>query len=96
MGEILASQRKMIQRLGTEGSAVSEETLGQLFAKQLVETERWLQTQNHMEVLTVHYQDAVRKPEDTARAVARFIGSHLAIAEMVRVVDPGLHRNIDN
>jgi hypothetical protein len=93
LNEILASQQKMIQRLGTAGSGASEEVMARVFAKHLAETESWLQTQKHMEVLTVHFQDAVSKPDTTAETVARFLDPHLAIERMVKVVDPTLYRN---
>ena len=91
--EIMASQKKMIQRRGTAGSGASEEVMERVFAKHLAETENWLKTQKHMEVLTVHFQDAVSKPDSTAETVARFLDSHLAIESMVKVVDPNLYRN---
>jgi len=74
MVEVLASQHKMRQRLGTGSSTASDETLGELFSRQLSQTEHWLQNQRNMVVLVVRYQDAVLKPEVTAITVARFIG----------------------
>jgi hypothetical protein len=94
MAEVLASQHKMRQRLGTGSSAASDETLGELFSRQLAQTEQWLQKQQNMAVLVVQYRDAVLKPEDTATTVTRFIGIHLDIEAMSKVVDPALYRNI--
>jgi hypothetical protein len=94
LAEVIASQRKMLQRLGKSGSPTSVENLEDLFARQLAQTDRWLQTQRHMTVLTVQYRDAVLKPENTARAVARIVGLPLDIAAMGDVVEPGLYRTI--
>jgi hypothetical protein len=94
MAEIIASQQKMLARLGKRGSPASLETLTDLFARQSVQTEQWLQAQRHVALLTVQYRDAVLKPEDTALAVSRFLDIPLDIPAMCRVVDPNLYRNI--
>ena len=43
LAEVIASQRKMLQRLGKGGSTASVENLEDLFARQLAQTDRWLQ-----------------------------------------------------
>jgi hypothetical protein len=93
LAEVIASQRKMLQRLGKSGSTASVENLEDLFARLLAQTDRWLQTRRQMAVLAVQYRDAILKPENTARAVARFLGLPLDIAAMRDVVEPGLYRN---
>jgi hypothetical protein len=92
--EVIASQWKMLQRLGKSGDTASVENLEDLLARQLAQTDRWLQTQRHMAVLTVLYREAVLKPGNTARAVARMLGWPLDIAAMRDVVDPRLYRNV--
>ncbi len=95
MAEVLASQRQMRQRQGTGRSTASDGTLGELFSRQLVQTEHWLQNQRNMAILVIRYRDAVWKPEVTAITVARFIGIPLDIDAMGKVVDPALYRNVD-
>ncbi len=90
--EILASQQTMLQRLGRQGSTVSDQALGEIFAKQLADTERWLKQQAQIEVLTINYRDAIMEPEATARAVAQFVGLPLKVEEMAKVADPNLYR----
>jgi hypothetical protein len=94
LAEVIASQKKMLKRLGKKGNPDSFDTLRDLLAKQSAQTDRWLRSQRHMAVLTVRYRDAVLKPEDTALAVSRFLGMHLDITAMCCVVDPNLYRNI--
>jgi hypothetical protein len=94
LAEVITSQQKMLARLGKRGSPASFETLEDLFARQSAQTERWLKAQRQIAVLTVHYRDAVLNPEDTARAVSRFLDIPLDIPAMCRVVDPNLYRNI--
>jgi len=94
MTEVIASQRKMLQRKGQPENIAGDENLGNLFARQLAQTERWLKTQRRMAVLAIPYRDAVLKPKETAIMVARFIGIPLDIEAMSKVVDPVLYRNI--
>jgi hypothetical protein len=93
LAEVITSQQKMLARLGKRGSPASSKTLADLFARQSAQTERWLQAQRHIALLTVQYRDAVLKPEDTARAVSRFLDMPLDITAMCRIVDPNLYRN---
>jgi len=92
LGEVLASQKTMLQRLGRQGSDAGDAALGTIFAKQMAETERWLAAQPHISVLAVHYRDAVSHPEATARAVAEFTGLPLKVEKMALVIDPSLYR----
>jgi len=93
LSEVMASQEKMIQRLGKKGGAAGVDNLEDLLARQMAQTDRWLQAQPHLTVLTVHYGDAVQKPEETARAVAGFLGMPLDLDAMAAVVAPNLYRN---
>jgi hypothetical protein len=96
LAEVIASQQKMLERLGKSGSQASSETLADLFARQSAQTEQWLKAQKNIALLTVQYRDAVLKPEDTALAVSRFLDIPLNIPAMCRVADPSLYRNIVN
>jgi len=90
--EVLASQKRMLQRLGRAGSTAGEAALEKIFTRQLADTERRLAAWKNAALLVVHYHQALAEPEATAQAVAQFLGLPLKIAEMVRVVDPSLHR----
>jgi hypothetical protein len=90
--EVVASQRVMLKRLGQQGSAVDDQTLGAMFERQLAQTECWLATQANIELLSVSYKALIQQPEAVAESIVQFVGCSLAIEEMVKVVDPHLYR----
>jgi len=93
MAEILASQRKMLERRGEAAETVSDEQLAQLFKKHLRKVKAWLSAQPHMAVLDVDYNGLVADPWPYARQVNAFLGGGLDIERMIEVVDPRLYRN---
>lgn len=93
MSEILASQRKMLVRRDEDPDKMDDEKMAQLFEKHLVEVQNWLRRQEHIETLYVHYSDILADPLPQARQVNKFLGGHLDVEAMARVVDPDLYRN---
>ncbi len=93
MSEILASQRKMLERRGEDPNKVNDAEMAELFAKHLGLTEAWLSEQPNMRVLYVHYSDVLANPEVNAIRINDFLGGALDIEAMVGVVDPDLYRN---
>ena len=93
MGEILASQRKMLERLGESRGEVGDATMARLFAQHLAKVTRWLETQPNVDALHVSYNEVLADPIGQASRVSRFFESKLEVMAMVEVVDPGLYRN---
>ncbi len=91
--EVLASQRKMLERRGEDPNRFDEEEMARLFTKHLRQVKRWLSTQPHMDVLEVDYNRMLREPEPYVREVNRFLGGWMDERAMVEVVDPTLYRN---
>ena len=92
MPEILASQARMLARLGGD-SGPADEAMGPMFEKHLVRVREWLTRQPNIDVLGVAYRDAIRSAEAVARGIAAFLGRDLDTAAMAAVVDPSLYRN---
>jgi len=92
MGEILASQKRMLARRGEAGDKVGDEVMGQLFAKHLKQVESWLAQQPNIDVMYVSYNDVLENPQDCASRINRFLGSSLDEQAMVAVVEPSLYR----
>lgn len=92
IGEVVASQRAMLQQLGQQGSSVDVQTLGAMFERQLEQTEGWLATQPYIEVLPVSYKALIQQPEAIAERVAQFVSYPLVVEEMVKAIDPHLYR----
>ncbi len=92
MEEILASQRRMLERLGRDNSGILDKEMGELFAKHLKRTERLLESQDNIDVQYISYNDIIRKPLENALTLNRFLGNRLDVDEMVKVVDISLYR----
>jgi hypothetical protein len=91
--EILASQTKMLIRRGEPVDRVSDEELAALYEKHLQQVYAWLESQPHVAVLDVSYNQLVEQPEVALVAVNRFLGGSLDVKKMCRVVDARLYRN---
>jgi len=89
--EMMASQNKMLERLGKPLADDDERMIG-LLEKHLVQIEAWLAEARHIDVAYVSYNDVMT---DAAPAVAKlraFLGDHLDAARMLAAVDKDLYR----
>lgn len=93
MPEVLASQRKMLERRGESTDRVSDEELARLFAKHLQTVEAWLRSQPNFQVLVVDYNRMLADPLPWVRQINQFLDGRLDEQRMAAVVDPALYRN---
>jgi hypothetical protein len=91
LDETLASQEKMLQRLGKP--AAPREQIRQSFTLHLSRLHEWLGRQPHMAVLRVSYNDLVGRPVEEAGRVREFLGGRVDVERMAEAVDPSLYRN---
>jgi len=93
MKEILASQRKMLERRNEDPNRLSDETLTALFAKHLEEAEAWMASrESNLRVLRVSYNEIVREPEPLVARIDEFLGLSLDRGKMLEVIEPRLYR----
>lgn len=92
MKEILASQRKMLERMGKKDIPPDEE-IEYLYAKHLKEIMDWLEDQPNMKVLYMKYNDLIASPGKEINKIRDFLGHHMDADKMISVVDPSLYRN---
>ncbi len=90
--EILASQRKMLERRN-EKSEISDEEMQAQFEKHLQVVKYWLARQPNFEVLYVDYKKMVSAPEGYCQAIADFLGLPVNAARMCTVPNERLYRN---
>ncbi len=90
--EVVASQRKMLERQGREPAA-PDERMAEMFANHLDQIGRWLAGQDNMTRLGVPFAGVLADPEGWAAKVAAFLGRDLDTRAMAGVVDPSLYRN---
>jgi hypothetical protein len=99
MREVLASQRKMLERLGeqepmTEEEAVREDRImASNYRTHLVKVHNAVAKLPNIEILYVRYNDALSDPTSVVNAVNEFYNGELDVEAMSTVVDPSLYRN---
>lgn len=95
LDEILASQAKMIARLGK--SAPPQDIVRRAFQTHLQAFERLAASRRDFAVLRVAYVDMVSDPAAAAERIADFLAEGdfvgLDVGAMAGAVDPGLYRN---
>ncbi|MBA3015006.1 MAG: sulfotransferase domain-containing protein [Proteobacteria bacterium] len=90
MTEILASQKKMLER-SCQSSPVSDEVMAAKFSIHLRKVWQYIE-QGGREVLAVEYAEVVADPGTAVTRINTFLGGGLDQDTMRRVVDGGLYR----
>lgn len=90
--QVLASQRRMLERRGEPADKVSDEKMAALYRKHLQRIDDWLSDQPNVEVLYVDYGDVLADPICEAQRVSLFFDRSLDEDRMAAVVEPALHR----
>jgi hypothetical protein len=93
LDEVLASQDKMIQRLGTEDSSADAEAMKEAYRNDIVRARLLCKKRPNFELIEVHYRSTIEDPVDTARRVNAFLGHRLDEEAMREAVDESLYRN---
>ena len=93
MGEVVKSQRLMLERLGRDAGKLSDDRKAEIFAAQLDETEARLRATACFSCLAMNYNELVADPRPSVERLAAFLGGGLDLDAMCAVVDPTLWRN---
>ena len=91
LDEVLASQKKMLDRRGEENT-IDDDQMRDLWKNHLWRSNYLLKNQPQFEFIEILYSDVLANPEANARRIAEFIGG-LDARKMAEVVDPDLYRN---
>ncbi len=92
IGEILASQRKMLARRNEE-SKTSDAEMESQFRQHLAAIKFWIARQPNIEVLYVDYNKMLSDSKAYCQTVAEFIGMPVNVEKMRSVPDEHLYRN---
>ena len=92
MMEILASQRKMLERRGKPGNPAEDGKFAELYGRHLEKVKNWLAGQQNMSVLFVHYNDMIAQPAGYAAKVAEFLGIPMDVKAMGEVPQEQFYR----
>ncbi len=90
--EILASQKKMLERRN-ETSAISDEEMEAQFRDHLKAIKYWAARQPNMRVLYVKYNEMVNSPENICPTIIDFLEQPLNAQAMQAVPNQSLYRN---
>lgn len=91
LGEVVSSQRTLLQRLGKDGALTSDARLARAYLSQVAQVKKLLaHYRGTIECLSVPYHRALADPADTAGQVNRFLGGNLDQAAMAAAIEPAL------
>ncbi|MCH8889737.1 MAG: sulfotransferase family protein [Myxococcales bacterium] len=93
LDEVLASQNKMIHRLGTTDTTATEAAMKEAYRNDIVRTRLLCRDRPNFELIEIGYKPTIENPAATARSVNAFVGGHLNEAAMRDAVDGSLYRN---
>lgn len=91
LGEVLRSQAAMLNRRG-EPPGPADDVMRKSFEQHLLTVDAWLARQSHIRLLNCPHAELLRDPLTLAKEISRFLGCDLNVTEMVKSVDPKLHR----
>lgn len=92
ISEVLASQRKMLQRRG-EDDPVEDERMAENYESLVWRVNYLLKRAPHIDTLRLQYAQVVREPRVAARRIAHFLRRPMDVETMAGAVDPSLYRN---
>jgi hypothetical protein len=93
LDEMLASQSKMIERLGSVDSSAENEAMKEAYRNDIVRTRLLCKNRPNFELIEIHYKATIEDPAATARRVNAFLDDHLDEVAMRAAVDASLYRN---
>jgi hypothetical protein len=92
MKEVLASQRRMLERKGAGSDPSDDDRLGKLFERHVGDVRARLAGGDAFDVLDVRYDVVLADPAAAAACINRFLGGTLDEARLAAVVDRELYR----
>jgi len=93
LDEVLASQKKMIDRLAKGDAAAEAEAIKEAFRNDIARVRVLCRARPNFALIEVRYKDAVADPAGACRSVNAFLGGRLDEAAMCAAVDAALYRN---
>ncbi len=93
LDEVLTSQDKMIDRLGTDDAGVEREAMKEAYRNDIVRTRLLCRKRPNFDLIEIQYAATVSDPAATASQVNAFLGHRLDETAMREAVDASLYRN---
>ena len=93
LDEVIASQDKMIARLGTENAGADAEAMKEAYRNDIVRARLHCKGRSNFRYMEAHYKSTIDDPAATAHAVNAFLGGKLDAEKMRLAVQAELYRN---
>lgn len=93
MNEILASQKKMLARLGKPVDVIPDAKMAEFFNAGLAKFYAWVAQQPNFQLIDVDYNKMVADPMPLIDQINTLLGGGLNKEAMAEVVSPDLYRN---
>ncbi len=93
MNEILASQKKMLERMGNNKDDISDEKMGEFFNKHQSKIMECMDERKYMDVLYINYNDILENPGEQIKILNQFLNDKLNAEKAVNAIDKSLYRN---
>ena len=90
--EVVASQNRMLERMGKEVPPTPTGVVISAFQKHLREVDGWLANKSYLRALRVSHGEVVAQPREAAMRIAEFVGAPLSIDKMAAQVERTLYR----
>lgn len=91
--EVLASQKKMLERSGKTGGGVPDAQMAALFNAELQKCEKWIAEQPNFKVLYIDHREMIKDAKTQSEKINAFLDGDLNVDAMAKTVDPSLYRN---
>jgi hypothetical protein len=93
LDEVLQSQAKMIDRLGTTDTDAADEAMKEAYRNDIVRNRLLCKKRPNFDLIEIHYKATIEDSAGTAANVNEFLGGKLDEARMRDAVDGSLYRN---
>jgi tetratricopeptide (TPR) repeat protein len=92
LGEVIASQRAMLERQGRRGADLDEQKLAETYLAQLARLRKQIAVRPELRLLAVNYNNLLANPDDAVGSLAEFLGLPFDSAMAATAVRPELRR----
>ncbi|MCY2933881.1 MAG: sulfotransferase [Planctomycetota bacterium] len=93
MDEVLASQKKMLARLGKPTDTIPDSKMAEIFNTGLAKFYAWIAQRPNFRIVDIDYNIMVADPIPQIQVINRLLGGGLDEQAMAEVVQPDLYRN---
>jgi len=93
LDEVITSQNKMIDRLGTQDASADREAMKEAYRNDIVRTRLLCKNRPNFDLIEINYKQTIEDPTATAQQLNAFLGGKLDEVAMRDGVDASLYRN---